>query len=539
MKYMRSVILFLSFLLILTYPLEAQDINDVSCVECNITADNPASFRPYYIISAYGGMSHTRGESEFSTLLSPAAQLSATYRFHHAMGVRFGFGGWQGKGAAFLANDAAYNVYAFQFAQLNADYILDLAGVFGGFNHKRVVSPYLLAGVGAGYGFNNEQAVAYKEELEYYWDNKFFAPIGRAGLGIDFRLRECVSLGIEGNTNILTDKFNSKKADNVDWQYNVLAGISFYFGKPKLSHKSSAYTLDDSLYTPTQGKEDLEIGSDVETSDEKKNNDIKIELYSNQADVDYNIPLISVNNENTFAVIIANEKYKRVDDVIFAHNDGRVIKKYFNRTLGIPDENIHLVEDATLNDIKAEINWASMVADAYKGHARFIFYYAGHGFQDEVTRAPYLLPSDGYASDITTGYKLNELYSKFGSFPSESILVLLDACFSGSQRNSEMILSSRGVAIKPKLEMPSGNVVVFAASSGDQSAYPYYEKRHGLFTYYILKKLQDANGDITLGDLGEYVIDKVAKQSVVSNSIVQTPIVISSPTFINWGKLKL
>ena len=102
-----------------------------------------------------------------------------------------------------------------------------------------------------------------------------------------------------------------------------------------------------------------------------------------------------------------------------------------------------------------------------------------------------------------------------------------------------MIFSSRGVAIKPKLEMPSGNVVVFAASSGDQSAYPYYEKRHGLFTYYILKKLQDANGDITLGDLGEYVIDKVAKQSVVSNSIVQTPIVISSPTFINWGKLKL
>ena len=193
--------------------------------------DETLEFRPHWSLNVQGGVAHTRGESSFSTLLSPAAQLSATYRFHHAMGVRFGFGGWQGKGAAFLANDAAYNVYAFQFAQLNADYILDLAGVFGGFNHKRVVSPYLLAGVGAGYGFNNKQAAAYKEVLEYYWDNKFFAPVGRAGLGIDFRLGECVSLGIEGNTNILTDKFNSKKAENVDWQFNVLAGLSFRFGK--------------------------------------------------------------------------------------------------------------------------------------------------------------------------------------------------------------------------------------------------------------------------------------------------------------------
>ena len=191
--------------------------------------DETLEFRPHWSLNVQGGVAHTRGESEFSTLLSPAAQLSATYRFHHAMGVRFGFGGWQGKGAALLPE--GYQGYAYQFAQLNADYILDLAGVFGGFNHQRVVSPYILAGVGAGYGFNNEQAAPYKDQLEYYWDSKLFAPVGRAGLGIDFRLGECVSLGLEGNTNILSDKFNSKRADNVDWQFNVLAGLSFRFGK--------------------------------------------------------------------------------------------------------------------------------------------------------------------------------------------------------------------------------------------------------------------------------------------------------------------
>ena len=200
--------------------------------------DETLEFRPHWSLGVQGGVAHTRGEQSFMELNSPAAQLSATYRFHHAMGVRFGVGGWQGKGGALTA--AGYQGYAFQFGQINADYILDLAEAFGGFNHKRVVSPYVLAGVGAGYGFNNEQASAYKDILEYYWDSKFFAPIGRVGLGVDFRLGECVSLGIEGNTNVLTDKFNSKRADNVDWQFNVLAGLSFRFGKNTRPSKAYA-----------------------------------------------------------------------------------------------------------------------------------------------------------------------------------------------------------------------------------------------------------------------------------------------------------
>ena len=200
--------------------------------------DETLEFRPHWSLGVQGGVAHTRGEQSFMELNSPAAQISATYRFHHAMGVRFGVGGWQGKGGALTA--AGYQGYAFQFGQINADYILDLAEAFGGFNHKRVVSPYVLAGVGAGYGFNNEQASAHKDILEYYWDSKFFAPIGRVGLGVDFRLGECVSLGIEGNTNVLTDKFNSKRADNVDWQFNVLAGLSFRFGKNTRPSKAYA-----------------------------------------------------------------------------------------------------------------------------------------------------------------------------------------------------------------------------------------------------------------------------------------------------------
>ena len=204
-----------------------------SAQESKSNAD--VEFRPHWSLGVQGGVAHTRGESPFGELMSPAAQLSFTYNFHHAMGVRFGLGGWQGKGAV-LTN--GWQVYSYKFGQVNADYILNLASAFGGFKHDRVVNPYLMAGLAAGYGFNNEEAAAYKDKLEYYWDKKFFAPIGRAGVGVDFRVAECVSLGLEANTNVLTDKFNSKRADNIDWQFNLLAGVKVGFGKNNRPSKS-------------------------------------------------------------------------------------------------------------------------------------------------------------------------------------------------------------------------------------------------------------------------------------------------------------
>jgi hypothetical protein len=38
--------------------------------------------------------------------------------------------------------------------------------------------------------------------------------------------------------------------------------------------------------------------------------------------------------------------------------------------------------------------------------------------------------------------------------------------------------------------MPQGNMVVFSAAQGDETAYPNNDEKHGMFTYFLLKKLQ-------------------------------------------------
>ena len=262
---------------------------------------------------------------------------------------------------------------------------------------------------------------------------------------------------------------------------------------------------------------------------------------ASKADVDMNIPITNKSSsENTFVVIIANENYQEVAKVPYTINDGEIFAEYCKKTLGIPETNISLVKDATANNMKREIRWLTQILEQFKGEAKAIIYYAGHGIPDESTKDSYLLPVDGYGDDPTTGYSLNELYKTLNSVPSQSTLVFLDACFSGAQRDGGMLASARGIAIKAKPTAPVGNMIVFSAAQGDETAYPYKEKNHGLFTYYLLKKLQETEGNITLGELGDYITDQVSKKSIIVNHKSQTPMVsVSSAMQGDWKGLKL
>lgn len=266
----------------------------------------------------------------------------------------------------------------------------------------------------------------------------------------------------------------------------------------------------------------------------------KIEIAALSSDVDKNIPLTNEKANSTFAVIIANEIYNKEGHVIYAVNDGNAFKEYCRKTLGLPITNIHYVANATLNEIKHEIKWLQDVIAVYNGDAKVIFYYAGHGIPDEQNKSAYLLPIDGYGSDVTTGYALEDLYKTLGSLPSKSVTVFLDACFSGAKRDGDMLASARGVAIKVKQAAPIGNMVVFTAAQGDETAYPYKEQGHGLFTYYLLKKLQESKGNTTLGELGDYIKTQVERQSIVTNGKLQSPSIMATSSIGNdWKKWTL
>lgn len=251
--------------------------------------------------------------------------------------------------------------------------------------------------------------------------------------------------------------------------------------------------------------------------------------FKRMSDVDKDIPSLARENSNRYALIIGNEDYSTHQrdltteaDVLYARNDASAFYEYSQKTLGIPQRNIILSLDATSAEMRQGLLKMNLIAKNTNGEAEFFVFYAGHGLPDEETKEPYLVPVDVSGKFIKLGIPLVEFYKTLAEFPTKKTTVFIDACFSGGARN-QGLYASRGVRVTPKNEMLKGNMVVFSASSGEESALPYTDKQHGIFTYYLLQKLKESQGNLTYKDLSQFIEQKVSLESVIINSKEQHP----------------
>ena len=250
--------------------------------------------------------------------------------------------------------------------------------------------------------------------------------------------------------------------------------------------------------------------------------------------IDTKIAVNNVIDEKTFVLIFCNENYKYEQPVPYALNDGNIFRQYCEKTLGIAAENIKYQPDASLNDMRIQLSLLEKKVNAFDGEARAIVYYSGHGMPSDDDKTAYLLPIDGNSAIPMSGLSVADLYKQLGEMKSRQTMVFLDACFSGARRDGQMLASSRGVAIKVKDTPVTGNMVVFSAAQGNETAYPYKEKHHGLFTFFVLKQLHQYGGHITLGELSDYVTKQVSRTSIVKNEKSQTPSIIASNSVKDW-----
>lgn len=320
------------------------------------------------------------------------------------------------------------------------------------------------------------------------------------------------ALGVNGNY-VLTEAFIKNPANGKSYSIDKEQTLAFGIAKLEMNFEPIEFSV-----------------SKIETQErEVKTTAVKVGV----SDVDTNIPSTDFQNENAFALIIGNEKYSNEISVPYAVNDATTFKKYVQKTLGVPEKHIHFLSNATYGQMLGEIDWLTNVIEAYQGKATVYFYYAGHGMPDAESKSSYLLPVDGYSGNQYTSIKLEDIYAGLTKNPTESVNVFLDACFSGSSR-SGMLTTGRGVKIKPKEETIKGNMIVLSASSGEETAHPYNEKSHGLFTYFLLKKLQETKGNTTWLELSDYVRQNVSRISVVNNKSQTPSIIVSSELESSW-----
>lgn len=205
-------------------------------------------FKKHAFLNVEGGVQYTLGEAAFDKLLSPNVQLGLGYQFSPIFGARIQANAWQSKGGwngfrTQVGLQPYTNDYSYKYVAPGIDLMFNLSNLVCGWNPNRVFNLTAFLGGGANIAWDNgkanEIAANLKDlnayNLRYVWDGSTVRAFGRGGLEAAFRLSDAVALTIEGNANILSDRYNSKNHSGsnmkADWYFNALLGLKVNLGK--------------------------------------------------------------------------------------------------------------------------------------------------------------------------------------------------------------------------------------------------------------------------------------------------------------------
>ena len=294
------------------------------------------------------------------------------------------------------------------------------------------------------------------------------------------------------------------------------------------SQTISVYALKDpENRTATLGSTE---GTDILVVDEEPIEEVNVDI----------VPRTNMRNPEAIAVVIGNRNYSKISDVEYAHNDARTICEMLINTLGYKRENVILVLDASKTDFETyfgnESNYRGKLYNmTIPGKSDIFVYYSGHGIPSLNNKKGYLAPVECDPNYIElSGYSLETFYKNLAMIPSRSTTVIMDACFSGV--NIYRNISPVVVKIENPL-LTMDRATILTSSRVDQVSTWYPEKKHGLFTYFLLEAINDKradfNGDnqITFGELYRYISDNsrgVPYMARLIHNVEQHPQLITS-----------
>ncbi len=253
------------------------------------------------------------------------------------------------------------------------------------------------------------------------------------------------------------------------------------------------------------------------------------------SEIDYQLPKTRMKQPDAIAVVIGNAQYQKTKNVDFAINDARSIRNYLIDVMGYSKENIIYLENASYADFKmifgSKENPKGKLHNLIKPDKSDVFvYYSGHGAPGLNDKAAYFVPVECDPQYVElTGFAADIFYNNLAKLPAKSVVVTLDACFSGEniyKNISPIVIKSKGA-----LGLKAG--ALLASSAADQVSAWYPEKKHGIFTYFFLKAIHNQNADfnkdkqLTLAEIFQYINDEsegIPYYARRLHGIIQTPV---------------
>ena len=266
----------------------------------------------------------------------------------------------------------------------------------------------------------------------------------------------------------------------------------------------------------------------------------EVEYYPDElgeVDVDRRIPL-GRKNPNAIAIILATEFYNdnNYTPIDYVSRDKSVMRTYFKQLFGmsdfqlLPSKTWQMEGGPTRNDLinifdphQGDLRKRIITAEKYSGidEVDIFLYYRGYG--EWINGKPYLIPKDAKLNRNISKYSLEELINNISKLSIltniKSITIFLDITYFNPKSSNDSIWDF------PKL---SEKICILRASSNGETSQIFYDKKHSIFTYSLLKGLSgnadDGDGILELGEITEYLYEKIPEySSLISGASKQNP----------------
>jgi len=209
-------------------------------------------------------------------------------------------------------------------------------------------------------------------------------------------------------------------------------------------------------------------------------------------------------NANYYALIIGNNKYQKLTNLITAENDAKEIEKVLKQEYGFKT---NLLINASREDIIKKIYY---YRKELSEDDNLLIYYAGHGSFDEEAGEGYWQPVDSDRSENIKWISNSYINKNIGAIHAKHIMIVADSCYSGK-------LIMRGVGgLRKKSEVPiiSDKISRIVITSGglEPVADGIGKMNHSVFASAFIEALQNNKDTMYATYLFGKVFDKVTSK---------------------------
>lgn len=241
-----------------------------------------------------------------------------------------------------------------------------------------------------------------------------------------------------------------------------------------------------------------------------------------------------------FALVVGIGDYRddALGDLKYPEKDAQDFYNFLRSPNGgaVPKENMSLLVGpaATRPNVMRQLN--SLFRRSTE-EDEIIFYFAGHGNTDDLTSSGYLLTYDTeFGNEAGSALYMSEFRSRMEYFKAKMKIAYVDACHAGMLKvkgsRGNLLENNAGIAamLKESIARAGSGTFLFLASSAKEQSIEQDKLQNGVFTHYLVKGLVGEadnvqkgargynNGIVTIGELIQYVKDKVARATGYTQS---------------------